>query len=138
MQIIDAGTVDWFPHVSPDGRALLCISYDPGTPGHPEDRDVVLRVLPLGDDGLPAEGAVRATCCGRSAARARSTCRLGPRLAALRLRRLPAGLTSGLDLAHLAVLEVQAALGAMGDRGVVRDDDEGQPAVPPDGPRAGP
>jgi len=58
VQVTSGPRVDWFPHVSPDGRALLWISYDPGTTGHPEDRDVVLHVLPLGDDGLPAEGAV--------------------------------------------------------------------------------
>ena len=48
--------VNWFPHVSPDGSALLWLGYPTGTLGHPEDRDVVLRTLPLGTDGLPTPG----------------------------------------------------------------------------------
>lgn len=37
--------VNWFPHLSPDGRHVLYISFPPGTEGHPADRDVVLRVM---------------------------------------------------------------------------------------------
>ena len=37
--------VNWFPHVSPDGRAVSYISYPPGTEGHPPDRDVILKVM---------------------------------------------------------------------------------------------
>jgi Tol biopolymer transport system component len=37
--------VNWFPHVSPDGKWLVYISYPWGTTGHPADRDVILRVL---------------------------------------------------------------------------------------------
>lgn len=38
---------NWNPRPSPDGRWLLFLSYLPKTPGHPADRDVVLRRLPL-------------------------------------------------------------------------------------------
>jgi TolB protein len=39
--------VDWFPHPSPDGRWLVFLSYEPGTTGHPADRNVQLRRMPL-------------------------------------------------------------------------------------------
>jgi len=35
--------VNWFPHLSPDGTALVWLSYPPGTLGHPPDRTVRLR-----------------------------------------------------------------------------------------------
>ena len=37
--------VNWFPHVSPDGRRLAYLSFPPGTLGHPADLDVVIRVM---------------------------------------------------------------------------------------------
>jgi len=37
--------VNWFPHASPDGQWLSCISYPPGTRGHPPNRDVQIRVM---------------------------------------------------------------------------------------------
>lgn len=39
--------VNWFPHLSPDGRRVVYISFPPGTLGHPADHDVVLRELLL-------------------------------------------------------------------------------------------
>jgi Tol biopolymer transport system component len=45
---------DWFPHPSPDGRWLLFLSYPKGTKGHPADKDVVLRMMPL--PGAKVEG----------------------------------------------------------------------------------
>jgi TolB protein len=41
--------VNWFPHLSPDGRLVTFISYPPGTIGHPPDKHVILRVM--GADG---------------------------------------------------------------------------------------
>lgn len=38
---------DWFPHPSPDGRCLVFLSYDKSVKGHPPDKDVVLRIMPL-------------------------------------------------------------------------------------------
>lgn len=37
--------VNWFPHVSPDGRSVVFISYPAGTTGHPPNRDVILRFM---------------------------------------------------------------------------------------------
>jgi TolB protein len=39
---------DWFPHPSPDGKWLVFLSYDKTVTGHPADKDVVLRIMPLG------------------------------------------------------------------------------------------
>lgn len=42
-QLTDDERVNWFPHLSPDGRHVLHVSFPPGTEGHPADRDVILR-----------------------------------------------------------------------------------------------
>lgn len=39
-RLIDSGTVDWFPHVSPDGANAAYLQYPSGTLGHPADRPV--------------------------------------------------------------------------------------------------
>ena len=38
---------DWFPHPSPDGRQVVFLSYDRSVGGHPPNKDVVLRLMPL-------------------------------------------------------------------------------------------
>ena len=38
---------NWFPHPSPDGKSLVFLSYEPDVKGHPENKDVMLRVLTL-------------------------------------------------------------------------------------------
>lgn len=38
---------DWFPHPSPDGESMVLLSYDRGVEGHPPNREVVLRMMPL-------------------------------------------------------------------------------------------
>jgi TolB protein len=38
---------NWFPHPSPDGKWLVFLSYDKEVQGHPENKDVSLRVMPL-------------------------------------------------------------------------------------------
>ncbi len=43
---------DWFPHPSPDGRWIIFLSYEKGTEGHPPNRNVVLRRMPV-DGGRP-------------------------------------------------------------------------------------
>ena len=37
--------VNWFPHVSPDGRHIAFLSFPQGTLGHPADKDVLLRLM---------------------------------------------------------------------------------------------
>jgi Tol biopolymer transport system component len=38
---------NWFPHLSPDGRRLVFLSYEKDVTGHPENKDVTLRMLTL-------------------------------------------------------------------------------------------
>ena len=38
---------NWFPHPSPDGKWLVILSYEKEVNGHPEDKDVTLRIMPL-------------------------------------------------------------------------------------------
>jgi TolB protein len=52
---------DWYPHPSPDGTWLAVMSYDGRIDGHPESKDVLLRLLPLPKGG---EGRVLATLFG--------------------------------------------------------------------------
>jgi TolB protein len=40
-----SGTVDWFPHLSPDGLHATYLSFPAGTLGHPEDLDVTLHLV---------------------------------------------------------------------------------------------
>jgi len=37
---------NWFPHPSPDGKWLVFLSYAPEVTGHPENKDVMLRLMP--------------------------------------------------------------------------------------------
>jgi TolB protein len=38
---------NWFPHPSPDGRKLVFLAFDKDVVGHPEDKDVTLKVMTL-------------------------------------------------------------------------------------------
>ncbi len=38
---------DWFPHPSPDGTWLVFVSYDKSVEGHPANKDVVIRLMPM-------------------------------------------------------------------------------------------
>lgn len=38
---------DWFPHPSPDGQWLIFLSFDRSVKGHPADKNVTLRAMPL-------------------------------------------------------------------------------------------
>src|SRR6202040_2605433 len=41
---------NWFPHISPDGKLLVFLSYGKEVEGHPENKDVTLRIVPMKDD----------------------------------------------------------------------------------------
>ena len=38
---------NWFPHLSPDGRRMVFLSYEKDVTGHPENKDVTLRMMSL-------------------------------------------------------------------------------------------
>jgi TolB protein len=40
---------DWFPHLSPDGQQIVFVTFDPSVKGHPENKDVMLRMMTLKD-----------------------------------------------------------------------------------------
>lgn len=40
---------NWFPHISPDGLQMAYLSYEKDVTGHPENKDVMIRVMSLND-----------------------------------------------------------------------------------------
>jgi TolB protein len=40
---------NWFPHPSPDGKWLVFLTYEKDVTGHPEDKDVTLKIMSLAD-----------------------------------------------------------------------------------------
>ncbi|MBN9105576.1 MAG: biopolymer transporter Tol [Propionibacteriaceae bacterium] len=48
-QLVASDLVDWFPHLSPDGRLASYISFPTGTLGHPENLDVEVRLVRTDD-----------------------------------------------------------------------------------------
>jgi Tol biopolymer transport system component len=40
---------NWFPHISPDGKYMVFLAYDKSVSGHPENKDVMLRLMTLAD-----------------------------------------------------------------------------------------
>jgi TolB protein len=41
---------NWFPHLSPDGKWMVFLSYEKEVKGHPENKDVMLRLMSLEDE----------------------------------------------------------------------------------------
>ncbi len=39
---------NWFPHPSPDGKWIVFLSYEKEVKGHPANKDVMLRMMPVG------------------------------------------------------------------------------------------
>jgi TolB protein len=46
-QITSGDFNNWFPHISPDGRWMVLLSYEKNVAGHPENKDVMLRLMSL-------------------------------------------------------------------------------------------
>jgi TolB protein len=40
---------NWFPHISPDGQWMVFLTYSADVTGHPENKDVTLRLMSLAD-----------------------------------------------------------------------------------------
>jgi TolB protein len=43
---------NWFPHISPDGKWMVFLTYDKSVTGHPENKDVMLRLMSLNDNNI--------------------------------------------------------------------------------------
>jgi TolB protein len=60
-QLTFGKTVNWFPHISPDGQTAVYLAYPPGTKGHPADLHVELMVV---RDGLWQQASSAAKLSG--------------------------------------------------------------------------
>jgi len=48
-QVFSDDLNNWFPHISPDGQWMVFLSYGADVTGHPENKDVMLRLMSLAD-----------------------------------------------------------------------------------------
>jgi len=48
-QVFSDDLNNWFPHISPDGHWMVFLTYGADVTGHPENKDVMLRLMSLGD-----------------------------------------------------------------------------------------
>jgi TolB protein len=55
---------NWFAHPSPDGKWLVFLSYEKDVKGHPENKDVTLRIMPVNNNVPSEKGEVLATLFG--------------------------------------------------------------------------
>lgn len=53
--LVASGTVDWFPHLSPDAQAASYIAFPGGTLGHPADLPVEVRVIATSEWATPLQ-----------------------------------------------------------------------------------
>jgi len=54
-RLVGSDTVDWFPHLSPDGRYAAYLEYPTGTEGHPPDMAVHVVVVSTHEWSTPLE-----------------------------------------------------------------------------------
>ena len=73
-QVFSDDNNNWFPHISPDGKWMVFLTYEKDVTGHPENKDVMLRLMSLSDRKI----TVLAKLFG---GQGRSTCRRGRRTA---------------------------------------------------------
>lgn len=48
-QVFSDDLNNWFPHISPDGQWMVILTYAADVKGHPENKDVMLRLMSLAD-----------------------------------------------------------------------------------------
>jgi len=48
-QVFSDDLNNWFPHISPDGHWMVFLTYSADVTGHPENKDVLLRLMSLSD-----------------------------------------------------------------------------------------
>ena len=46
-QVFSDDLNNWFPHISPDGQWMVFLTYGADVTGHPENKDVMLRLMSL-------------------------------------------------------------------------------------------
>ncbi len=48
-QVFSDDLNNWFPHISPDGKWMVFLTYGADVTGHPENKDVILRLMSFAD-----------------------------------------------------------------------------------------
>jgi TolB protein len=48
-QVFSDDLNNWFPHISPDGKWMVFLTYGADVTGHPENKDVMLRLMSMAD-----------------------------------------------------------------------------------------
>ncbi|HZQ96728.1 MAG TPA: hypothetical protein VFA67_17080 [Candidatus Sulfotelmatobacter sp.] len=48
-QVFSDNLNNWFPHISPDGQWMVFLTYEASVSGHPENKDVMVRLMSLAD-----------------------------------------------------------------------------------------
>jgi TolB protein len=48
-QVFSDDLNNWFPHISPDGQWMVFLTYEADVKGHPESKNVMLRLMSLSD-----------------------------------------------------------------------------------------
>jgi hypothetical protein len=48
-QVFSDDLNNWFPHISPDGQRMVFLTYEADVSGHPENKNVMLRLMSLSD-----------------------------------------------------------------------------------------
>jgi len=51
-QVFSDDLNNWFPHISPDGQWMVFLTYASDVKGHPENKDVMLRIMSLADQKI--------------------------------------------------------------------------------------
>ncbi len=51
-QVFSDNLNNWFPHISPDGKWMVFLTFDASVSGHPENKDVTLRLMSLADQKI--------------------------------------------------------------------------------------
>ena len=52
QQVFSDDYNNWFPHISPDGNFMVFLTYEKDVTGHPENKDVMLRLMSLPGDKM--------------------------------------------------------------------------------------
>ena len=73
-QVFSDDLNNWFPHISPDGQWMVFLTYGADVTGHPENKDVMLRLMSLDPKATTRRSQCWPSC---SAGRERSTFRRG-------------------------------------------------------------
>ena len=88
----DDAYADWFPHPSPNGKQLIFLSFAGDVAGHPPDKEVVLRLMPL--DGSAPPRVIARLFGGQGTINVPSWSPDSRRVAFVSYRPLPAGAPS--------------------------------------------